>query len=163
MYPYHMVEDILCSLERGPKVIERVLRVFPHDRIDDRVEANRFTAREVVAHLADLEKTVLDRIRQAHLKPGSQVDSFYDPDEQSHTHRFGDKEVFHEAEVYESRRGMTLDYLRGLSASDFEKTFQLPDGKSLSIADYCTRIVLHDLEHIEQLSAYLATEVATIS
>lgn len=157
-----MVEDILRSLERGPKVVERVLRVFPHDRIDDRVEVNRFTAREVVAHLADLEATVLDRIRQAHLKPGSQVDSYYDPDAQASRHRFEDKEVFHEAEVYESRRGMTLDYLRSLSAPDFEKTFQFPDGVSMSIADYCTHIVLHDLEHIEQLSCYLATEAATI-
>ena len=43
------------------------------------------------------------------------------------------------------------------------KTFSRPDGTTVSIQDYVNMVIRHDLEHIEQLSAYLATEVATIS
>lgn len=157
-----MDESLYRSLTAAPKVVERLLRVFPHERLDERVEPDRFTAREVVAHLADYEQTVLDRIRVANEKPGREV-PWYDPDVQAQQHRFGDKEVFHEAEVYESRRGMTVEFLKNLSAEDFAKTMTRPDGIEISIAGYVNMVLRHDLEHLEQLSAYLATEVATIS
>lgn len=149
------------TLGFAPKVIERLLRVFPHDRLDDRVEEDRFTAREVVAHLADYEKTVLDRIQVADHSPGREV-PWYDPDTSCSEHKFGEKEVFHEAEVFESRRGMTIDFLKGLSPEDLQKTFKRPDGTSTTILEYVDGLVRHDFEHVEQLSAYLATEAATI-
>lgn len=145
----------------GPRVVERLLRVFPTDRLDDRIDADRFTAREVIAHLADYEQTVLDRIRVANTKPGSKV-PFYDPDGRCTEHHFADKEVFHEGEVYESRREMTLDYLRDMSEEDWKKTFVNSVGDTYSVESYLVLVLSHDLEHIEQLSSYLATEVATI-
>ncbi len=157
-----MDELLLRSLNSAPKVVERLLRVFPHDRLDDRIEPERFTAREVVAHLADYEQTILDRMRVAQEKPGREVPS-YDPDSRAQEHRFADKEVFHEAEVFESRRGMTLEFLRSLSPEDMQKTIKRQDGKEFSIADYMVAVLIHDMEHLEQLSSYLATEVATMS
>lgn len=146
----------------GPRVIERLMRVFPSDRLDERIEKDRFTAREVIAHLADYEQTVLDRIRVAHLKPNHQVPVF-DPDENAAAHHYADKDVFHEAEVFESRRNMTIDYLRELEPAHFDHCFTRADGSKLSIREYIGMVMAHDLEHIEQISAYLATEVATIS
>lgn len=157
-----MDDFALHALQSAPKVVERVLRVFPHDRLDDRFDTDRFTAREVVAHLADYEQTVLDRIRAANSKPGREVPA-YDPDANAAEHHFGEKDVFHEAEVYESRRGMTIEYLQGLTREDYAKTFTLPDGRVFSISDYLCHILRHDLNHLEQMSHYLATEVATIT
>lgn len=157
-----MDESLFRSLNAAPKVVERLLRVFPHDRLDDRIEADRFTAREVVAHLADYEQTVLDRMRVAIEKPGREV-PFYDPDARANEHHFNNKEVFHEAEVYESRRGMTLDFLEELNPEDWQKTIKRPDGKEFTIQQYATEVLMHDMEHLGQLSSYLATEVATIS
>jgi hypothetical protein len=157
-----MEKRMLHSLSFAPKVVERLLRVFPTAQLDDRIEPDRFTAREVIAHLADYEQEILDRVRVANLQPGREV-PFYEPDERCASHHFGTKEVFHEGEVYESRRNMLIEYLEGLQKEDWQKTFKLPDGQSVSIYDYVFKIVMHDLEHIEQLSHYLATEVATIS
>lgn len=157
-----MDDGVFRSLSYAPKVVERLLRVFPHDRLDDRVESDRFTAREVVAHLADYEQTVLDRIRVASQNSGREV-PWYDPDGHCEEHGFGNKEVFHEAEVYESRRGMTIGFLKELADGDSSKTFTRPDGSQVSIDEYVNMVIRHDLEHLEQLSAYLATEVATIS
>ncbi len=157
-----MDDSLYRVLTHAPKIVERLLRVFPHDRLDDRVDHDRFTAREVIAHLADYEQTVLDRIRVAKNSPGREV-PWYDPDGHSAEHMFSDKEVFHEAEVFESRRGMTIDFLRDLSPEDLSNTFMRPDGTSITITDYVNAVIWHDLEHLEQLSAYLATEVATIS
>jgi uncharacterized damage-inducible protein DinB len=149
------------ALQSAPRIVERILRVFPHDRLDDRIDADRYTAREVVAHLADFEQTILDRIRVAHHTPGREVPT-YDPDAQALQHHFGDKEVFHEAEVFESRRGMTLDFIHGLTKEDMAKTF-VRDGETFTIESYLDLTIAHDIQHLEQISSYLATEVATIS
>ncbi|MCU0315573.1 MAG: DinB family protein [Fimbriimonadaceae bacterium] len=157
-----MTDRLVKALPMGPKVIERILRVFPTDRLDDRIEVDRFTAREVIAHLADYEQHVLDRIRVATLKSSPVVPS-YDPDKMAEAHKYSSKDVFHEAEVFESRRGMTVEFLRGLSADDFNKTFSIEGGRTWTIADYILMLLTHDMEHVEQLTHYLATEVATIS
>lgn len=157
-----MDDFVLHALQSGPKIVERILRVFPHDRLDDRIDHDRFTAREVVSHLADYEQTVLDRIRVAKTSPGREAPN-YDPDKHASEHNFGDKEVFHEAEVLESRRGMTIEYLQGLESSDFDKSFKLSDGREFTIREYMNHILRHDLNHLEQISRYLATEVATIT
>lgn len=157
-----MDEMLLQSLSASPKIVERVLRVFPHDRLDDRIDPDRFTARELIAHLADYEQVILDRIRVAKLHPGREV-PWYDPDSRCEEHDFASKEVFHEGEVFESRRGMTLDFVRSLSDSDMDSKFKRPDGTECSIRDYLTMVICHDISHLEQLSGYLATEVATSS
>lgn len=157
-----MDDSLYRSLMHAPKIVERLLRVFPHDRLDDRVESDRFTAREVIAHLADYEQTVLDRLRVAKSSSGREV-PWYDPDGHCAEHMFSEKEVFHEAEVYESRRGMTIDFLKELPEAAWGNTFTRPDGSTVSIRDYVSLVLRHDLDHLEQLSAYLATEVATIS
>lgn len=155
-----MQEWMLHAFGRSPRVVERLLRVFPQSQIDERIERDRFTAREVIAHLADYEQTVLDRLRVANLKPGNQV-PVYDADTQCNEHGFGTKDIFREAEVYESRRDMTIEYLRGLSDECWNKTFVRADGVTVTIKDYVEMVFAHDMEHIDQLSSYLATEVAT--
>ena len=157
-----MDSRVLKALSQSPKILERMLRVFPHDRLDDQIENDRYTAREVVAHMADYEQTVLDRIRAAVHSPGRSVPA-YDPDERSVTHHFKDKEPFHESEVFESRRGMTLDYLMTLDADDFKKSFDAPNRGPVTVSEYMVGILIHDVGHIEQLTEYLATEVAVHS
>jgi hypothetical protein len=157
-----MQEWMLKAFGMAPHVVERMLRVFPHERLDDRIEADRFTAREVIAHLADYEQFVLERFRVAKLKPGTQIPA-YDPDARAQEHQFNTKDVFREAEVFESRRLMTLDTLREFTEEDWSKTFVNAEGKSITAKDYFTMVLAHDVEHFDQLSAYLATEVATLS
>ena len=152
---------IITALENGPKVFGRLLRVFPTDRIDERVDKDRFTAREVIAHLADYEQTVLERVSTAHHFSGKTVPSF-DPDKNCVNHKYGEKNVFHEAEVFESRRQMTVEHLKGLTEDQLNSTFKIEGGREFSIQQYMMMISTHDMEHLEQVSKYLASEVATI-
>ena len=77
-------------------------------------------------------------------------------------HHYGDKDPFHEAEVFESRRETTAEYLRGLNEVDWKKTFIHPTNGEITIEAYMVEILEHDMYHIEQLSSYLANEVASI-
>lgn len=157
-----MRDDLLKALCSSPKVIERLLRVFPKSRLDDRPEIDRFTPREAIAHLADWEQVILDRIRVANIRPGS-PGPVEDPSERALCHHYGDKDVFHEAEVFESRRRTTVEYLEMLNAVDWQKTFVHQSLGEITIEAYMVNILEHDMYHLEQLSCFLATEVASIS
>ena len=156
-----MQADVTNALCASPRIVERFLRVFPTNRLDDRPEADRFTPREVVAHLADWEQVVLDRIRVANIQPGRAVPD-EDPGERALAHHYGDKDVFHEAEVFESRRQTTMEYLQGLDEPDLQKTFQHPVHGEMTIEAYMVSILAHDVYHMDQLSCFFATEAATI-
>lgn len=156
-----MREEILEALSSAPRLVERVLRVFPTDRLDDRTGRASFSPREAIASLADNEMIILDRLRMANLRPGSEVENI-DPVERAMQHHYADKNVFHEAEVFESRRQMTTDYLRQLTKDDMDKTFNL-GGNNMSVREYISLVLANDMFHLEQLSSYLATEAATIS
>jgi hypothetical protein len=156
-----MRHEVLTALGKSPKVVERMLRVFPTDRLDDRFPGTRFSPREAIASLADNEVIILDRIRMANMRPGSAVESI-NPVERAEEHHYSDKNVFHEAEVYESRRQVTVDYLTNeMHDDDWTKTFVL-SGVSVTIGEYVSLILANDIFHLEQISQHIATEAATI-
>jgi hypothetical protein len=154
-----MKRYIFHSLEAGPKAIARLLRVFPTDRIDERLEANRFTAREVIAHLADIEEVHLGRLRSATNCDGYVAEKL-DVDARITEHNYNSKNIYHEAEVFESRREMTLDFLRELTDEQLHRTFKAPSGEDVDLLTYAMSMVSHDMYHLEQLTQYLANEAA---
>lgn len=150
------------ALAAAPKIVERLLRVFPRDRYDERPHQESLTCREIFALLSDTEEIILDRIRMANRQPGSTV-PWYDPTDRARDRHYNEKNPFHEAEVYESRRTMTLEYLEPLTSDDYKKTVTLEGHGTVSIDEYIVMTMAHDLERISELSEFLANEVATIS
>ncbi len=156
-----MIDPRFQALAAAPKIVERLLRVFPRDRYDERPYHESLTCREIFALLADTEEIVLDRIRMANRQPGSTV-PWHEPTERARARHYSEKEPFHEAEVYETRRGMTLEYLEAMSAEDLKKTISLDKHGTYSVEEYLVLVMAHDLERIAELSEFLANEAATI-
>ena len=53
------------GLEFGPRIVARLVEQIPAARYDERTNPSRFTLREAVAHLADWEPILRDRIARA--------------------------------------------------------------------------------------------------
>lgn len=153
--------EILTALSATPRLMERMVRVFPADRLDDRPSHADLSPRMAIASLADNETLILERIRTANLKPGTAFDAI-NALERAKEYHYEEKDVFHEAEVYESRRMTTIDYLRDLHDTDWNKTLIL-GGISVTIGDYVGIVLANDIVHLDQISRHLATEVATLS
>lgn len=156
-----MKRYIFHSLESGPKAVARLLRVFPKDRLDERLETNRFTAREVLAHLADIEEVHLGRMRKAIQEPGYKMVPI-NVDERVVEHHYNEKDPYHEGEVFESRRIMTLDFLRDLTDEQLHTKCFDPKGEEIDVLSYAASMIAHDMYHLEQLTAYLANEAAVL-
>ena len=152
--------ELVTSLAAAPRMLERLLRVFPADRLDDKIPGAQLTPRQTVASLAASETLVLERIRLANTHPGSAVDSI--DAFQLALQNKNAKDIFLEAEVFESRRLMTVEYLQSLHDLDWSKTLIL-SGIAVTLGDYVGLILSNDLMHLDEMTRPLAAEVATIS
>lgn len=154
MNPY-----LLPVLEHGPAVIERILRQIEPARWDDALEEGRFTPREAVAHLADWEPILLQRVITAVESSGADIEA-YDEGERAIENRYAEKDPFLEARAFAVERKRSADYIRQLADDDWDKTVRHPERGVLTVQDLCQMFVGHDLYHIEHLSQYLGEKTA---
>ena len=71
-----MPSNYYLQIENTPSTLIRMVDSIRPELYDTSLEGDRFTLKEVVAHLADLEQTWLDRITTAIEFPGKAVEPF---------------------------------------------------------------------------------------
>ena len=142
------------AIRHTPVILERIVDEVPMERFNERLSPDRFTLTEMVAHLADFEETLLDRIVIAAEKPGSTVENF-DEEARAIEKNYAGKNIRHEIDTFATRRRETILYIESLSDDKWSNTFVHPVAGTLTIADLLCNIHGHDLFHIEQASAYM--------
>ena len=149
-----MPSNYYLQIENTPSTLMRLVDAIRPDHYDTKLEDDRFSLKEVVAHMADLEQTWLDRITTAVEYPGKPVENF-DEDARAKEHNYASKDIHHELEVFENRRRDTVDYLLRLAEDDWSKTITHPKWGPMSVLEIVQFICGHDLYHISQVSEYL--------
>ena len=149
-----MPSNYYLQIENTPSTLIRMVDAIRPDLYDTSLEGDRFTLKEVVAHLADLELTWLDRITTAIEYPGKAVENF-DEGARAIEHKYAEKEIHHELEVFDNRRRDTVDYLLRLAEDDWSNTIVHPTKGEMSVLEIVQFITGHDLYHLHQVSEYL--------
>ncbi len=144
---------LLPCLNFGPLVIQRLVGQIPESRIDH-AEEGRFTPREVVAHLADWEPIMRDRVRTAVESPGSTIAS-YDEGQMAIDHAYAKTDIREQAQLFVEERRKTTQYVMGLAPELLKQTVKHPERGIQSVEDLVGMLLGHDMYHVEQLSAYL--------
>ncbi|CAN5409039.1 hypothetical protein BH11ARM2_BH11ARM2_33260 [soil metagenome] len=142
------------QLAHTPDILRNVLHCVHTENYNDRIEADRFTLAEMIAHMADFEDIFLDRMRLAVEKPGASIVT-YDPDERAQEKHYDTRDALHELEVFTNRRSDTMTFLHELCADDRKKFFVHPEFGAMTIDQLATLMMGHDLYHIAQASEYL--------
>ncbi|HTQ10166.1 MAG TPA: DinB family protein [Fimbriimonadaceae bacterium] len=150
MHPY-----VVVGLGFGPLVIERLIRLVPADRLDAPTGESRFSPREVVAHMADWEPILRQRIVTALDSPGSPVPLF-DEEQMAIEHRYGESDLEAQLRRLAAERARTTDLVKGLTAEQRELTVIHPERGEITVEDMLGMLIGHDMYHIEQLSAVMA-------
>jgi hypothetical protein len=148
-----MNQYLFSGLEHGPIVIGRLMEKL-HSQLDKPTGPDRFTPREVVAHLADWEPILLGRIRQCVEQPGSTLIA-YDEGEMALEHDYAHSDPAAMAESYKAGRAKTVAYLRALPAEDWHKATVHPERGEMKVYEWAAALIGHDMYHIEQLSSVL--------
>ncbi|HLO99726.1 MAG TPA: DinB family protein [Fimbriimonas sp.] len=143
------------QISNTPATLTRLIDAIRPERYDEKLGEDRFTLKEVIAHLADWEQVFLDRITLAVEYPGSAIEA-YDEDARAIEHKYSEKDIHHELEVFAARRLDTVDYLLRLAEDDWDNTVIHPERGEQSVQNLVEMITGHDLYHIYQVTQYLS-------
>lgn len=142
------------GLGAGRDALLAIARLVPAALWDTPTGAGRFTPREVVAHLADWEPRLRDRISAALLESGARVD-VWDEGELAVLNRYSECDYLGELSRFVSERTLTIELLQSLDKVDFDRTFTHPEKGLMTIDDQAAFLMGHDLYHLDQLTATL--------
>lgn len=135
-------------------MIARLVGQIDESQYEKPLEEGRFTPREVVAHLADWEPIMRDRIRQAVESPGSTIEAF-DEGQMAIDHGYAKTDIHERARVFHQERSKTTHYVEGLTGDELKRAVTHPERGRQTAEDLVGMLLGHDMYHVEQLSGYL--------
>jgi len=142
------------SVESNARVIEFLLRDMPEDslRWDARPDANRFSLREIVAHLVDYDSVSRERFEHIIREDKPELPNWDETEAATH---YDARNPKHQIENLLVSRQELAVWLEGLSDKEWERTGSRPRVGEFSIGEGVALMLGHDAYHLEQIAAWL--------
>jgi uncharacterized damage-inducible protein DinB len=147
------VPELVAALRAAPARVAEFARGLDAERLRRRPTEGKWSMREVMAHLRDLERDLfLPRLRRILEEERPRFESF-DPEAwaRSRDHREGSFEA--DLEEFIAARARTLAFLEALPDSAVARVGLSGHFGPVTLAQYATHVADHDLEHLGQLMA----------
>jgi hypothetical protein len=145
--------DPLEVLEATPSALEDLFWDLGEKRLDRPWAPEKWTARQIIAHLADVEITYAFRFRQVLAEENHTVQPF---DQDVWARQYGKAEASLAIEVFRAVRTWNLGLFRSLGAEDWARVASHPERGEESLAHMLKMMAGHDLNHMAQLARVAA-------
>jgi hypothetical protein len=146
---------LFAALAETPRILRHVVGDITGEQADARVDPERFTLREAVAHLADWETVLLDRVRRI-AEEDKPVLPNIDEWERGLEKGYSKTDWRSQLDLLESRRAEFIAYVQALPPATLARTGIRPEIGEISIMDVAQLIPIHDVYHIKQAREYLS-------
>jgi hypothetical protein len=143
--------EILKVLRATPIVLRRLTVGVDDRRLRQRPDRNEWAIIEVVGHIADVEERALARVRRMLRERHPHLDPF-DQAALAEERRYIDMDLESELRRFEELRGMHLDELDALHASDWQRTGDHGVHGEMSIELYETHVAAEEVDHLAQIA-----------
>ena len=156
--PLFVTNYLLIGLAATPPVLASMLEPVPvtDDRWTRRPVAERFTLREMVAHLADWEVIFRCRMERT-LQEEHPALASIDEEQLAIDHDYASCDPHAQLDLYLAERKATVQFLRGLSEEQWLRWgSRLPAAPQVSIADTAVLMLGHDAYHRQQCAEWLS-------
>ena len=153
-YPYAR-SYLFSALEAGPALFDTLLRGMTEPEADLRPDPDRFTIREVMAHLADWEPVFLERLTRMRSEDHPTLPG-YDEGQWAIDHGYAQTDWRAQARLFADRRRETVALLRSCGSSDWARTADRPEIGVLTVEAQALLIPLHDTYHLRQVAEWRA-------
>jgi uncharacterized damage-inducible protein DinB len=153
MPPYVRKYLIDHALNASPGIIARFCANVPDVIADQDQGHDRFTLREVLAHLADWEPIWLERIQRI-VQEDMPVLPNIDEGEMAELNGYATTPVEVSLEKFATGRAALVEYLQTLPDGAFERSGIRPEVGTITVKDIATLVLAHDTHHIAQLAQY---------
>lgn len=142
---------LLEGLEALPIIARILLERTDPIRLDTPTGPDRFTPREVIAHLADWEPRLRGRIVTALKDPGAAVPT-WDEGELAIENGYATCDWREQVDTFTKQRQETIALLKRLGPEDWRRTFTHPERGPMTVEDQAAFLLGHDLYHAEQFA-----------
>lgn len=152
-----MRDRLRVALAGTPDVLDGLLGSLTADDPvwDRRPDPERFTLREIVAHLADYESVWLERLAQTRdedqpaLRPA-------DKDQLALDHDYAHSDLARSRALLRGRRMALVELLSGLADADWQRIGHLPTPNGpLTLETQAAFVIIHDGYHTAQVAQWL--------
>jgi len=145
---------LATALAGTPAVVARLLRGAGPDDYDRRPDPERFTLREVIAHLADWEGVWWERLeavrtRHRPVLPG------YDEGQWAIDHDYAHADVERQLACFAERRRRLVALLESLGPQDWERVGLHTEVGEITLEGLAVLVLGHDGYHTRQIAEWL--------
>jgi uncharacterized damage-inducible protein DinB len=145
---------LLHGLEAAPAVLEHLLKDCPESAFDVRPDPERFTLREMVAHLADWEGVWLGRAH-AFVEEDKPSLPGYDEGQWAIDHDYANASMQEQLAKFRDGRKEMVSYLRALSAEAWDREAVHGEWGEAKLADMVALVAGHDGYHLGQTAHWI--------
>lgn len=147
--------DAMQLLESAPQKLAALLAGKGSDQISRRPAPEKWSAREIAAHLSDTEIALSWRIRQILGTNGIAVQAF-DQDAWANTFDYAHRDPSASIELYRVLRAASVALLKSVPKELWENYGVHQERGNESITHMARLMAGHDLNHLSQVEAALA-------
>ncbi|HEY3329525.1 MAG TPA: DinB family protein [Capsulimonadaceae bacterium] len=149
---------LLRSIAGTPDVIDELLHEIDEDHPvwDRQIEPDRFTLREVIAHLADWEAIWLERISRIHDEEEPVLPD-YDEGQFAIDHDYAHSDPSETLEKLRAGRDELVTYIGHLPQESWVRIGH-KDGNIWTIEAWIVQICAHDGYHTQQIAEWLTRD-----
>jgi DinB superfamily len=153
-------KDPLTVLEATPSTLNLLLAGRPEELLRRAPAPGRWSPAEIAAHLADVEMVIGWRIRLVLGAPGVTIQAF-DQDSWAAAEKYSDIPVSLSVQAHSGLRALNLRLFRSLSPEQWDFFGMHAERGQESIRKIVTHLAGHDLNHLRQIEAIVATARAS--
>jgi DinB superfamily len=147
-------KDPLVMQREAPEVIAMLIEAVPDDRLKQRLEPQKWSIVEIVAHLAEDELVTSWRYRQMLERPGCALAGF-DQDLWEQLGKYGTWSVDEALGMFRLLRKANLRLLQDLSPEQWQAFGVHAERGRITVHDLAFHMAGHDLNHVEQIRRIL--------
>ena len=140
--------DPLAALAQTPREIERLTKSWTATRWENSYAPGKWTARQILVHLAQAELALSTRARFAASQDGYVAQPF-DQDEWLALDDHADAETA--VGAYLALRWLNLAMFKGMSSAQRQRAFTHPEYGTLTPEWIAAQLAGHDIHHLKQL------------
>jgi len=148
-------QDLIARYKAGYDEVMDSLKDFPTDAVTAHPIAGKWSAREIVHHLADSETAAAIRLRRL-LCEDHPVIQGYDQDEYAVRLKYNEREVAPALEAFHAARANTAQVLDQINGADWNREGSHTESGRYAVGDWLKIYSVHAHNHAAQIRALRA-------
>ncbi len=142
--------DLIAQYAAGYDEVQTALADFPADQLTAHLIPGKWSAAEIVHHLADSEMNSAIRLRKL-LCEGSALVQGYDQDVYAMRLRYNERDLAPALMAVQSSRATTVQILNGLDDSDWQRAGTHSESGAYTMEDWLRIYAAHAHGHADQI------------